>query len=219
MRVRDAIQSRDHWSLLTLTFEHREWKRSRMDLLFRAGYDFWNALRRKLNDECGKIWYIQTWEIHKNHYPHCHTIISNENVAMHADKCYLSESAYGKCYYPWFKNWLQQTVQECGFGDQVHLMPVRHGAQMAGYLVKTAAELTGAGVKNQIPVNAPRNFRRLRASKFLLPKRRKNECYTGKLCKLPIDEIEIEDWQQDKDWLYYAKGERDFPELVTDPEP
>jgi hypothetical protein len=64
---------------------------------------------------------------------------------------------------------------------------------MAGYLVKLTRELTGAGPKNQIPVNAPRHFRRLRASKGLLPPRKKNDHVTGALVKIPIDELEIDD--------------------------
>ena len=57
---------------------------------------------------------------------------------------------------------------------------------MAGYLTKLARELTGAGVKSQVPVNAPRHFRRIRASAKLLPPRKKNPDITGILHKMPL---------------------------------
>jgi hypothetical protein len=185
--------NRQHWSLLTLTFKHREWKKTRLDLLFRFGYTAWSRLRKRLDCECGRIWYIQTWEIHKSMYPHCHVAISNENLHRHAEDCDIWERVYGHVKTPWKKNYLEDAVEECGFGTTCHLMPIRHGAEMAGYLVKTAMELTGAGPKNQIPINAPRHFRRLRASKGLLPKRHKDEHKTGALVKLPVDELEIAD--------------------------
>jgi hypothetical protein len=50
---------------------------------------------------------------------------------------------------------------------------------MCGYLVKTAKELIGAAGKNQIPINAPRHFRRLRASRGLLPPVHRNPDITG----------------------------------------
>lgn len=193
VRCSEAIASRKYWSLLTLTFPHRRWNRNRMEVLFRFGYTAWSRLRKRLERECGKINYIQTWEIHKSKYPHCHTVISNENVHRHAEACDLWERVYGNVGEPWKRNWLEPKVEKCGFGTICHLAPVRGGAEMAGYLVKLARELTGAGVKNQIPVNAPRHFRRLRASKGLLPKRHKNEHVTGALVKMPIDELEIDD--------------------------
>ena len=193
VRCSEAIASRQHWSFLTLTFKHREWKRHRLDLLFRFGYYAWSALRKRLYRECGRIWYIQTWEIHKSQYPHCHVAISNENVRRHADECYLWESVYGNVATPWKRNWLEPAVEQVGFGNVCDLRPIWDGSGVAGYLAKLARELTGAGTKHQVPINAPRHFRRLRASKGLLPKRLKDEHITGALVKLPIDELEIDD--------------------------
>jgi len=192
VRCSEAIASRKHWSLLTLTFPHRQWSPRRLDLLFRFGYTAWSRLRKRLNTECGRIWYIQTWEIHKSMYPHCHVVISNENVHRHAEECDLNERVYGHVRTPWKQNYLEEAIVECGFGKVCHLAPVRGGAEMAGYLVKLARELTGAGVKNQVPVNAPRNFRRLRASQGLLPKRHKNDHITGTIVKMPVDEVEVD---------------------------
>lgn len=198
LRCKQAIESRTHWSFLTLTFEHRKWSKSRLDLLFREGYHAWNRVRRRLVDESGHIKYIQTWEIHRSEYPHAHVVISNENVFRHACAVQAWKRAYMIGTQPWKLNWLEPMLQECGFGTACDLKPVHEGVGMAGYLAKMAKELTGAGYKSQIPVNAPRHFRRLRASKGLLPKRYKDKDLTGTMVKVPIDEFDLDGLDQDK---------------------
>jgi hypothetical protein len=57
---------------------------------------------------------------------------------------------------------------------------------MAGYLVKLAKELTGAQAKkgDQAPLHAPRHFRRIRASRGLLPAQAKGAGeWTGALVR------------------------------------
>jgi hypothetical protein len=67
---------------------------------------------------------------------------------------------------------------------------MREANAMAGYLVKLARELTGAAVKDQVPVNAPSHFRRLRASQGLLPPPYKNPEITGALHLEPLEAVE-----------------------------
>lgn len=68
-----------------------------------------------------------------------------------------------------------------GFGFRTWVEPLRPGAELtlAGYLTKLSRELTGAGFKDQVPVNAPPHFRRLRASRKLLPKPFHRKGWTG----------------------------------------
>jgi hypothetical protein len=61
--------------------------------------------------------------------------------------------------------------------------------KMAGYLTKLGLELSGAARKGQTPVNAPRHFRRIRASRGMLPKRIKNPDITGQLFKIPHEQL------------------------------
>jgi hypothetical protein len=69
------------------------------------------------------------------------------------------------------------------FGKISYCEAMKDGTRMAGYLTKLAKELTGAGVKHQVPVNAPRHFRRIRASIGLLPPRYKDPEITGRLIR------------------------------------
>jgi hypothetical protein len=62
---------------------------------------------------------------------------------------------------------------------------------MAGYLVKLARELVGADNKSQIPWDAPPHFRRLRATRGLLPPVHKSGM-CGYLVFTPADDCDDE---------------------------
>jgi hypothetical protein len=88
-----------------------------------------------------------------------------------------------------FHNLVKLYAVACGFGKQGVCEPLYDKEGMAGYLSKLCNELTGGGKGFQIPINAPLNFRRLRASKGLLPKRHKDEELSGILRKFPLPEL------------------------------
>jgi hypothetical protein len=77
--------------------------------------------------------------------------------------------------------WFQVNGQDAGFGWRCWGEQLSGKSEaIAGYLTKLSRELTGAGPKGQIPIDAPRHFRRLRASRKTLPPRRKSD-WTGRL--------------------------------------
>ena len=178
-RVSEALAQHQHWSLLVLTYPQREWPRNKMDELFRFGLTAWSRLRKRLIEEVGRIGYIQTWEIHKSEYPHCNVAITNAHLLRYA-KCDPREKN------GWKQAWLEKATVEVGFGKVCCLKPIHDQVGMAGYLTKVAMELTGAGAKGQVPVNAPRHFRRLRASRGMLPPRIRSADMTGRLVKTPL---------------------------------
>jgi hypothetical protein len=161
-----------------LTYPHRKWKHKHAEL-FRFGVVSWSRLRKRLIDHFGAFKYIQTWEIHKSGYPHVNIAISNP--LFH--KLAVDD---GDPINPPF---LQPYAVGCGFGPRCWATPLYDATGMAAYLTKKALELTGHSHKNQTPVNAPRNFRRLRSSKGLLPKRVKDDTITGALLHLPIETV------------------------------
>lgn len=148
----------DHWVYLVLTLIHsnyaNEWA------AYNAGYFHWRKFSLRLIRRFGKLAYIQTWERHKSGFPHA-------NVALHNEEIWRLCEGDG-----WrnFRQVLKPMLVECGFGYVVHVAPLRPGGSLTltGYLTKLSRELTGAGIKNQVPVNAPPGFRRLRASRGLL---------------------------------------------------
>jgi hypothetical protein len=176
-RIVTALEEHEHWTCCVLTYPARQWPDVKQ--LFRFGVVSWSRLRKRLTREFGPILYVQTWEVHRSGYPHVNVVISNELIQEAAGR----ESNFDN------PTWLKDAAEECGFGWKCHASPMRDRERMAGYITKLGLELTGQAQKNQVPVNAPRHFRRIRASRGLLPKRIKDETITGQLFKLPYDYV------------------------------
>lgn len=160
VRVRDAMLAcGDEWVYLVLTLSHsnyaNEWA------AYNAGYFHWQKLSKRLIRLFGPLAYIQTWEKHQSGFPHVNLVIHNSKIW---DLC--RGDGWKR-----FRQMLKPMLVSVGFGYVVHVAPLRSGGAltMTGYLTKLSRELTGAEVKNQVPVNAPLHFRRLRASRGLLP--------------------------------------------------
>lgn len=168
-RIKEAIESRGHWLHIVLTYP--TWLTSDVRQLYRDGLFHWAKLRKRTQRRFGDYKYIQVWEKTRNDYPHCHMAVSCEGL-------------YKECNSDGILNFwelLRIPAVQCGFGKIGWCKPLRDAGLMAGYLCKLAREMTGSGKAYQIPVNAPRHFRRLRASSHLLPPPRKNPDITGAL--------------------------------------
>lgn len=173
-RCKEAIEKWDFWLHLVLTFARPKGLTSRQ--MYLEGKERWSVLRKRIVRAFGKIKYIQTWERHRTGHPHVHIALSN---------CELFESAVATPRENW-ENILQSNAVECGFGSIGWLERLNSKVRMAAYLAKLARELTGRGKDYQVPVNAPKNFRRLRASVRLLPPVHKDPDLTGLLKMIPL---------------------------------
>ncbi len=169
VRISEGMNKRDEWSHLTLTFRQRGERLSVKT--FKRGLACWSKLRKRIIRAYGDMKYIQTWEVHRSGWPHVHIAISNHTL-------YDLPKQHPKAL---FNIMLGSAAQACGFGRIGELSPLRDEKAFAGYLCKLARELTGAGKEYQVPVKAPRHFRRIRASVRLLPPPHKNPDITGML--------------------------------------
>jgi hypothetical protein len=128
----------------------------------------------------GRFDYVCTIERHKSGYPHLNVLV-------------FSQGLFGECLGDGWKMWRSergwggQNVPECGFGFRLWAEPVRDYDAMCGYLVKICRETAKV---EQLPVNAPKHFRRIRASRGLLPPVYKSLDVTGGLVKQPVDVAE-----------------------------
>jgi len=177
-RIKQAIYSRRHWCHVVLTYLQPCPEPTDRD--FRNGVVWWSRLRKRLVERYGEIKYIQTWERHESGWPHIHLAISNQDIYEMSELDRESN----------FRDLFQVMAYSCGFGYVGTCDRLRGRKAMAGYLVKLAQELTGSGVKDQTPTNAPRHFRRIRASVRLLPPILKNEDFTGELLRY-LDDGEV----------------------------
>lgn len=178
VRIREAL--RDHpqdWTYIVLTFDQSKWKNEWA--AYRGAIHCWARLRKRLTRAFGRIGYIQTWERNVNSpFPHVNIVVNNATLAR------LCAGDGGKKFH---SRWLTPNAVRCGFGKVTYAQGMKSADAMAGYMTKLAKELTGAGEKNQIPTNAPKHFRRIRASRGMLPPVHKTGDWTGELVQMPVE--------------------------------
>lgn len=169
-RIMDAMDSRKFWLAGLITHDQAAW----MDWTdqYRCSVYMWSAMRQRILRKWGKFEYVQTWERHAGVGIHCHIAICCENL-WHATP---SKKANNITY-----NWWRPAAVACGFGPVGSISAIRSKSDYSKYLSKKAAELIGGGVKDQMPWDAPPHFRRIRASRGLLPKIKTSDEWTGRL--------------------------------------
>lgn len=175
VRCKEAILSLGpHWVYFVFTLNQKQFKNEWAG--YRAGVFLWDKMRKRLTRCYAKIAYLQTWEKNvETDFPHMNVVVHNEKIW---------ELCEGDGFWEFRREWNPIAIA-CGFGLRFYVEPLRAGMSLdlAGYLTKLSRELTGAGVKNQVPVNAPLHFRRLRASRGLLPPSFHSEGRTGMLIR------------------------------------
>jgi hypothetical protein len=147
--------------------------------LYKTIYERWRTLKDRINYEWGKTQFITLIEQHRSGVPHVNVLIRNSALAQASEgdgwKGLRGEN--GK----FFKH-----VVESNFGKRLWLEPIRDKEAIAGYFVKLMGEVTKG---SQVPVMAPKHFRRIRASRGLLPPTFKQvgTNFEGKLYRCPCE--------------------------------
>lgn len=174
-RVGEGLKKREDWVYTVLTFKMGPTDLQRYRT-YKLAYVCWDRLRKRLIRGYGPIAYVQTIERHKKGGCHINAVIGNPEIA------YLVERDWRK----WRRECLIPGAVACGFGPVAWVERCdKDSGRLAGYITKLANELTGALGKDQVPDDAPPHFRRIRASRGLLPPQPDTEI-TGELVKVPI---------------------------------
>jgi hypothetical protein len=197
-RIRGAIASTDPraYTYLVLTFDQRRRVAAGGDLFgaYKALLSCWSKLRKRLIREWGPMQYVAVVEQHRSGWPHLNVLIYSPSLAADCRHT-ATVTRRGKVYdvQGWQRirsRWLRHHAVESGFGPITYLEPMKDGRAMSAYLVKLAGQLTGEMAKgSQVPVLAPRHFRRLRASVGFLPPLPKDETITGRLTLAPVEQV------------------------------
>lgn len=179
-RVTTAVQSRGWWLYLVLTFNPAAFDSS-WDAYRRAGVLWDKRLRQRIEHAFGPFCYIQTWERHVGpaQFPHLNLVLSGDGLRRATEEAgvedrYHAPAGHGKgrwCRFPLSRPWWTENVPACGFGLRVWVEVLDREHSIAAYLAKAAEDLSAARWKagDQTPIGAPPHFRRLRASRGLLP--------------------------------------------------
>lgn len=182
------------YCVLTLGPESRH---SDLWTTYRRAKSWWDQrIRKRLQRMYGKVEYVQTWEQHRDGYPHVNVVLTSEALRQHVEELGYRKNKDGRDVPRWRSKWWGPAVTASGFGKIVWAETIRgpveqHGRGLASYLVKLsrtvgvgpvtsrgaklAAELNFSDVKDQTPVCAPPGFRRWTSSRGLIPPRNKGD--------------------------------------------
>lgn len=175
VRVKEAVNKRDDWVYVVLTYDPKDWP-NWLDQ-YRESKSIWQVMQKRLIRKYGPLAYIQTWERHLKGGLHVNLLLGNAKIKKEV-----------RCdWRAWRKSVLEPMAVASGYGRRTWVQEFQSGTAkaMAGYLTKLARELVGAGGKGQIPFDAPKHFRRLRASRGLLPPVARSDM-TGFLALMPL---------------------------------
>ncbi len=172
-RIKEGLEKYDGWVYMTLTYAHR---RKNVAAVYaksaRQCENLRRAIQRKYARPGEKMKYIALIEQHKDGYPHVNILIQLVDFVAAAKKNYKT-----------VQRALRKHVTGTGFG-KFWVEPMRNTEAMAGYFSKLCGEVSKT---NQAPMAAPKNFRRLRASRGLLPPIAKSKEYTGELVQVEAE--------------------------------
>ena len=166
------------WVYMVFTFDRKDWF-NEFDA-YKCLYSCWDKFRKRFERKFGKFQYICLCEKHRDGFPHINILIRNEKFAELCNENWRGVKS----------DWVEPHAMASGFGLNSYVEPVRDSSAMAGYCVKLLATIGEVSKLSQAPVNAPKNFRRLRASRGILPPPIKNPNITGALQMEPFERTE-----------------------------
>jgi hypothetical protein len=180
-RIKEAMANHAHWSHVVLTYHN--WTGRNLKSLWTQSLRNWSMLRKRIRRKWGSFVYVQTWEVTRKGCPHCHMAVSNAGIheACEPIPQYLDREARTEIGQYNFRQTIGEMAVACGFGPRGFVEAIWGKDGFARYLEKLKRELTQAASKSQLPLDAPRHFRRLRASVGLIPPLHKDDDVTGHL--------------------------------------
>jgi hypothetical protein len=210
-RILEALQKRNVSAdclVLTLTFDPSKWS-SQAEVYRQAGrcwQKLLNRLRRKYGSHAAPapIGYLAVWERHQSGWAHVHLVVHSKLLAddvrrrgqcdpkVHPYRAWRWDQRIRKQVpnWAWKPEVLEDLAVATGFGkvSDVQFPRAAEGG-LAGYFLKLTGELVGCF--DQRPINAPKGFRRLRASRRFLPARKKGSGRIGgRVVQAPIARVQ-----------------------------
>lgn len=179
-RVEAGALSKTWWLYIVLTFNPADWA-DPWKAYADAGRLWDKRLKRRLEREWGRLDYLQTWERTRRQWPHVNILLRSDALREHVShmkhkRRKITEGNHGRgrmAHWTAWRNWLKVAAVESGFGYRTWVEIVDEPRGMSAYLCKVAAEFSASAFKegDQRPLGAPEHFRRIRASRGLLPPR------------------------------------------------
>jgi hypothetical protein len=144
---------------------------------------FSNALIKKIERAYGKIIGVQAVEQHRNGYPHVNFVFKFQDIHG-IDKEFVNS---------FLKRFLTPEAVKCGFGRMISADLVIEGEmdKVLSYVSKTGLSIISGETNkdSQVPMEAPKGFRRLRSIRNFLKEAKRESEYTGGIIKSSVENI------------------------------
>ena len=191
-RLRDALaaaEGSEPWWFCTFTMRPGDWGSQRAAYLGARGcYERLLCRLRRVLGGGGRHGaraasaYLSVWERTRRGWPHVHVVLRIEGMT----EAILASGAAAATYRGtelvrvsgWQRRVLAPAAEAAGFGPQLSCDSVDDVGGLSGYFSKLASEVAGAKAYQQ-PVTSPYRFRRVRASRGLVPPRRRAAGWNG----------------------------------------
>lgn len=185
LRTMAAFDKHSSWAYLVLTLDVKSYTNNGKtnQHAYRVINENLKKLRKRMQRKYGPMDYVRVVErTPKNSFPHV-------NVVFHCSELFNQFSTDEEIS-NWNKRWLTSNARQCGFG-KIHTISFAQDKQsLANYLAKTGLFSTIAkeiSKQSQVPFDAPNHFRRLGATRGLLPPiKKENVEWNGELIKGPL---------------------------------
>ncbi|MDE0916577.1 MAG: hypothetical protein OSB57_15500 [Planctomycetota bacterium] len=170
-----------------------------MDRGVEAAYKLWGRnwmkakraisyqLEKRGLEPLGSEW-VQVIEQHKNGRPHANVLIHHPQLAaIVREQLAENERNPGSHRRDAMGGWLLEVFVKFGFGRISSADIARDKGELANYLAKTAGTVKEVGKLCQLPMAAPKGFRRVRSGKGFLPALLKKLEQTKTGCNIDAD--------------------------------
>lgn len=162
---------------VVLTIDPKRWPDARA--AYRALFRCEQRFRQRVESRYGKFKYANVVESTRRGWPHSNLVIVSPSLG----------AACGGDGWRRVRREMVSWLEQVGLGYVVWVERARSVETLIGYAAKLAGGMLPAEVAKttQSPLNAPRHFRRVRASRGFLPPSKVESRETGVLVKFPVD--------------------------------
>lgn len=184
MRISQAMMKKSRWVFMVLTIDRRDFKSHTH--AYREICINLVLLRKRMERAFGKLVYLRVVEQHTTApFPHLNFVFNCQGI--------FDQYPDDESLYEWLKRWLTPNARQCGFGVIHTASYVESQKAVSEYMAKAAIH-SELSKRSQVPLDAPVHFRRIGATRGLLPPRKGEKTgWKGELIKSPLPSLTSSD--------------------------
>jgi hypothetical protein len=191
-RIKAALELRpvEEVCFAVFTLDTEKWEKQGRFKAYKQLVTCWRKLRQRLVRKLGRIEYVSVVEATRRGWPHLNVILVNAKLALQLGPPSARDDEWTPAERE-VQEWLKPYLVRSKFGWVEEIQRARDVAAITRYVTKLALDAATVGEVtklSQIPLNAPRHFRRMRSTPGFLAPRPTSEELTGEMVFAPLNE-------------------------------